>query len=188
MKIKGLNGLVMAGGKSARMGSDKALLVYHKQPQYQEVYQMLDVFCEQVFVSARKEQQFDRPVIADDAAFENCGPVAGLLSAFKIKDTAWLLIGVDYPLLETKDIEKLIAERDENAAATVFFNDNNFYEPLLGIYEKAFYPLLKSEFETGNTSLQSILRTCNAGKVHPYRSDLLKSIDHFSDYQKYIRH
>ena len=50
-----MNGLVIAGGNSSRMGTDKAFLQYSKNPQYQEVYSLLEPFCEQTFVSLQNK-------------------------------------------------------------------------------------------------------------------------------------
>ena len=46
-----MNGLVIAGGKSTRMQQDKAMIQYHGMPQYQYVYNILQPFCSETFIS-----------------------------------------------------------------------------------------------------------------------------------------
>ena len=49
-----MNGLVLSGGQSSRMGRDKALIDYHGLPQYAYVYDLLLGFCDKVFISSKK--------------------------------------------------------------------------------------------------------------------------------------
>ena len=51
-----LNGLVLAGGKSTRMGEDKGILQWYGKEQRYYVADMLATFCEEVFISCRPEQ------------------------------------------------------------------------------------------------------------------------------------
>ena len=81
---KPLYGLVLAGGKSRRMGQDKALLLRAGQSQLSYVAALLEGATERVFVSARHDQQDDPErsrfaTIVD--RYENIGPIAGILSA-----------------------------------------------------------------------------------------------------------
>ena len=47
----------MCGGKSSRMGTDKSRIIYHEKEQQYHVYEMLQLICEDVFISCNKEQQ-----------------------------------------------------------------------------------------------------------------------------------
>ncbi len=52
-----MNGIILAGGQSSRMGQPKSLLEYHGKPQYQYAAELLNSFCAQVFISCSAEQQ-----------------------------------------------------------------------------------------------------------------------------------
>ncbi|MDX1545013.1 MAG: NTP transferase domain-containing protein, partial [Christiangramia sp.] len=80
-----LYGLVLAGGKSSRMGMDKGDLKYHGKPQRDHLYEMLQEVCDEVFLSLRKDQEdavkANFRTIAD--MDEVRGPQNGMQSAHK---------------------------------------------------------------------------------------------------------
>lgn len=186
-----MNGLILAGGRSSRMGQPKGLLDYHGKPQYRYVAEMLSVFCERVFVSCRAEQQtlFDGyEVILDSASYGDIGPLNGVLSAFdKEKNLAWLVVGCDYPLLQPSDFEQLVQEKTTGAIATVFFNpETHFIEPLIGIYEASAGSALQSWFQIGEQSLRRFLEKQQVQKVIPKHPERLKSVDTWEAYKQVV--
>ena len=102
-EIPQLYGLVLAGGKSTRMGSDKGLIQYHDRPQQEYLYHLLEQVCSKVYLSIRNEQQAsvsnEFNVIADQNEYH--GPFNGILSAHKAHpNVAWLVLACDLPLLD----------------------------------------------------------------------------------------
>ncbi|MBC7778285.1 MAG: NTP transferase domain-containing protein [Phycisphaerae bacterium] len=197
-----MNGLVLAGGHSQRMGQPKSLLNYHGKPQYQYVAELLSDFCEQVFISCRAEQQdlFEGyQTICDTEDLGDIGPMNGMLSAFSFQLPesfvpkksgsasslpAWFVLGCDYPLLEKSDLEQLFQARNPASVATVFFNpETRFVEPLLGIYEAKAGPLLHEWFQQGNESLRRFLEKHEVQKAIPLRPECLKSVDTPEEFQ-----
>ena len=77
-------GLVLAGGRSRRLGSDKALLVSDGQSQLARIWGLLEQAVDRAFVSVREDQagepernRFEQVV----DRYTDIGPVAGILSA-----------------------------------------------------------------------------------------------------------
>ena len=91
-----VNGLVLAGGKSRRMGQDKALLDRGGQSQLAYLAGLLGKKVERVFVSMRADQKDDDERgqyarIVD--RYEDMGPLAGILSALEEHpETDWLVV------------------------------------------------------------------------------------------------
>jgi molybdopterin-guanine dinucleotide biosynthesis protein A len=135
-----LYGLVLSGGKSTRMGTDKGLITYHNGiPQREYLYHLLEEVCDSTFMSVREEQVSELPsdlqYILDEDIFK--GPFNGILSAHrKYPDVAWLVLACDLPLLNITALKELIAARNAVCFATAFAQkENPLPEPLCAIWE-----------------------------------------------------
>lgn len=134
-----LYGLVLSGGKSTRMGTDKGLIKYHGVPQREYLYDLLSQVCEKTFISLREEQKAELPAamktIVDLNEFR--GPYNGLLSANKkYPDAAWLVLACDLPLMDLDALKELISRRDSTKQATAFaLKEHPLPEPLCAIWE-----------------------------------------------------
>ncbi len=163
------------GGKSSRMFEDKANIVYHEKAQFEHLYDLLKLFCEDVYLSTNQDYN-SFPLIKDNPEFGEIGPMNGILSGFKQDKTSLLVIAVDYPLFSKEEIQNLISQRDENFLASVIFNtESQFFEPFLGIYEFSIFEMLKNEMKIGNYSLQAILAKNDVKKVVPLTVNSLRN-------------
>ncbi|GAA4397508.1 hypothetical protein GCM10023187_07050 [Nibrella viscosa] len=151
-----LLGLVLTGGKSTRMGRDKAVLDYHGKPQREYASDLLAKYCQDVFWSVNAEQATalngqSQLYISD--SFLGLGPLGGILSAFRQRpDAAWLVVACDLPLLSEKSLDALVAGRNRSKMATAFLDsDNRFPEPLVSIWEPRAYPVLLQFLAMGHS-------------------------------------
>ncbi len=150
-----LSGLVLAGGKSVRMGQDKGAIQWHGREQKYYVADLLRPFCNDVFISCRKEQSNfindDYKVLADD--HPGSGPIVAILTALKISaDTAWLVVACDLPLLDTSTLKYLVEQRDPEKIATTFESPfDTLPEPLITIWEPHSLPVLLAHVNEGFT-------------------------------------
>ncbi|RYE15297.1 MAG: molybdenum cofactor guanylyltransferase, partial [Sphingobacteriales bacterium] len=111
--MSSLYGLVVCGGKSTRMGTDKSILNYHGQPQRYHLYNMLNTLCERSFISCNGEQATTIPdkyaVIVDDDKYGDIGPMKALLTAIdKHPNKSFLVVGCDYPYQNENELRRLI--------------------------------------------------------------------------------
>lgn len=143
-----LYGLLLTGGKSSRMGRDKAVLEYGGQTQADRAFDLLGKVCERVFVSSRRDQadlagRTGRPQIHD--LVENLGPAGGIFSALKTHpDAAWLVLACDLPFVSEAVLQVLAARRDATHPATAFRSTHDgLPEPVCAIYEPSFLPHLE---------------------------------------------
>ncbi|MGE4521829.1 MAG: molybdenum cofactor guanylyltransferase [Acetobacter sp.] len=157
-----LFGLVLTGGLSQRMGTDKAALPYAGRPQLVRAFTLLSVRVASCFVSLRPVQRHDPlrrqyPVIVD--TLENCGPTAGLVAAHTAyPDVAWLVLACDMPLMDGASLDALIAARDPRCHAVAFRSAyDGLPEPLCTIWEPAALALLCQQVTAGALSPRKVL-------------------------------
>lgn len=180
-----LHGLILAGGRSRRMGKDKGLIAYHGQPQVLWLSRLLGEFCATVRVSISPRQHgFSiyapmESIIDDEPAR---GPAGGLASAWRMApDAAWLLVAVDLPLLDRATVKALTAGRSRAHLATAFRHGDGTLEPLCTIWEPAARVVLERRLERGDASLRRLLETESVSVLEPPSADALCSVDVPSD-------
>ncbi len=159
-RIPKLYGLVLAGGKSTRMNSDKSKLEYHHKPQHKHAIGLLENVCEKIFVSSRDEtQSADFEVASITDKFIGLGPYGGILSAFMQEpNVAWLVIAVDLPFLDETTINSLVEHRNSSKLATCFIDPKNeFPEPLISIWEPKAYPRMLNFLSKGYSCPRKVL-------------------------------
>ena len=181
-KASALNGLVLAGGRSLRMGRDKALIAYHSQNQLLHTAALLQQHCHQLFVSCREEQAetyrpFKIPLITD--SYLGIGPMGGLLSAQRADPAAtWVVVACDLPFLDAGMLRQLTKERDPMRFAPAFRHpDSGKLEPLLACYEpKSRHSLIERHLE-GKNSLSLFFEESRIKALMPKNSDALQNIN-----------
>ncbi len=146
------------------MGRDKGSLVY---PQLSQLDQrsrsvnLLEPFCERVFVSCRKEQLSRLPSSSFDLIPDSIpdeGPASGILSAHDLyPDVSWLVLACDFPFSDEECVERLIAGRNRRAAATCYQHSDGTLEPLFAIWEPAALRNLDLAFAIGERSPRRVL-------------------------------
>lgn len=153
-----LYGLVLAGGKSSRMGYDKSKINYHGKEQQEHLADVMSTYCDRVFISKKeKTTDLSHDVIAD--SFEKLGPYGAIMSAFKkYPDAAWLVAACDIPLLQGNHLKRLVDERKASKVATCYYNpDTHFPEPLITLWEPKAYPILLQYLALGYSCPRKVL-------------------------------
>jgi len=135
-------GLVLAGGKSRRMGADKALLTRDGESQLGRAVSLLARHLPKVFVSTRSDQADEtersrHTQIID--RYEDMGPIAGILSAMDSDpDVSWLVLACDLPNVDDDTIEALIAAQTGEHPFTAYKSSHDgLPEPLCAIFSPA---------------------------------------------------
>lgn len=191
-----LNGLVLAGGHSRRMGQDKALLSYHGKNQARFGCDLLAPFVDQVFLSLRKDQWGGRNPAPGVETIEDqmlgFGPVGGILSAMRLHPkAAWLVVACDLPFLEVETIKALIRERKPLKPFTFFESaSDSLPEPLCAIYEPRSYVRLFAAIGLGYECPRKVLINSEGLRLklpNPKALDNINTPDEFSSAQSVFR-
>ena len=183
--------LLIAGGRSTRMGTAKHLLPWiDGRPLYQHTVEQLHGACpssDTIYISLRDEEQLQalelnsssldltliQPIYdstgQSDMAIpttDSSGPVAGLLAAYTFSPTTtWLVVGCDYPFLTTAALQQLIQEYVP--PVTCFSNAEGWREPLLAIWNPAALQQLQENVRRGNSGPSSVIRSLGGKTIRP---------------------
>ena len=154
------SGILMAGGKSLRMGQDKSQLQYQGQSFAQRGIGLLSLFCSEIIVSASQGAWPNSVRVVPDA-YPGIGPMGGLHACLQAcTHQCALVLPCDSPLLEKEAIAQLI-ESSSTGRPTVF-SKNGFPEPLVGIYPKSSLPIIEKLIAQKEYSLQALLKLSSA--------------------------
>jgi molybdopterin-guanine dinucleotide biosynthesis protein A len=182
-----LYGLVLAGGRSTRMGEDKAALRYAGCTQLERAMALLTPLVTRAYVSVRRDQTAD-PVRARFAqiedALEEVGPIAGILAAqARHPEAAWLVLACDLPFLDALTLTHLIAARDAAGIATAYRSSHDgLPEPLCAIYEPRSHALLERHVAHGRHCPRRFLRSIEARLVEEPDPRALDNINTRAEY------
>lgn len=153
-------GLVLAGGRSSRMGRDKSLIAYNGKPQREYIADLLRKFCVQVFTSCKTQEYIPAELNPLPDQFELESPLNGILSAFESNNSvAWLTVPIDMPYVDEAVLAFLLQYRDASKIATCFVDsEGENPEPLLAIWEVNAAVPLKKYFQSGGRSPREFLK------------------------------
>jgi len=154
--IAPVKGLVLTGGKSIRMGTDKTVLNYHGIPQKKYIKNLLENQLAEVFYSVQNKSDNDNEI---HDVFLNLGPFGGICSAFqKNPNTAWFVLASDLPFVNAELIELILKHRNSSKVATAIKGKNkDFPEPLITIYEPRAYAKLLQYLAQGYSCPRKML-------------------------------
>jgi molybdopterin-guanine dinucleotide biosynthesis protein A len=183
-----INGLVLAGGKSVRMGRDKSSINWHGKEQQYYLADLLEPFCAAVFISRREEQietNHNYKILVD--SYTGIGPYGAILSAFTFQpDIAWLVVACDLPLIDKNILSYLLENRDTSKMATTFQSPfDGLPEPLITIWEPKSYPVLLSFLSNGYTCPRKVLiKTDDVHILQPPDANSLMNVNTPEDFAK----
>ncbi len=184
-----LNALIMAGGRSSRMGEDKSVIHYHGVPQYQYLNDLLDEMGIENFISCRQDQsEFyasnNCQVIVDKLL--NCGPLGGIVSAFMHEpDAAWLVLACDVPLLDKYILNELIEARQHSFCATAFVSAfDKMPEPLIAIWEPKSFSVAMQFITQGYSCPRKVLMNSNSKLIPSTSSEKLSNVNTKEELEK----
>ncbi|MBX2844252.1 MAG: NTP transferase domain-containing protein [Flammeovirgaceae bacterium] len=186
-KIPILNGLVLVGGKSSRMGQDKGLLNYHGIPQREFTYHLIEKFCETTWFSCREDQVVSLSgfnSIVDQVP--NSGSFGAIFSAFRQNSNcAWLVVACDLPLLDEETIQMLIDKRNPEKIATAYNSPiDHKPEPLIAIWEPSVMAFLEKGKNQIKTGPRKILMMNDANLINSENPDALKNANYPEDFRE----
>jgi molybdopterin-guanine dinucleotide biosynthesis protein A len=151
-----LPAVILAGGKSKRMGTDKTQLIYKGKSLLQHSIDLLQAFSDNIIISSNRPLRINFPVFSD--SIPDAGPLGGLFTALSlVKEQKLIVLAADMPLLTPAVIEYLLKKADFNKQINIF-SVNNKWQPLVGIYDTSLLPIIKNQITHKDYKLHHLLQ------------------------------
>ena len=164
---------LLVGGRSRRMGRDKALLDWNGSPLWAvQVRKLISLGSQKIYLAARSEQGFKarihselnpeeakRLCVIEDPPQEDCGPIGAISRCLSSAKMPLIVLAVDLPLM-TADF---LRDRLCLAAAKgkgVFYGGPHGTEVLGALYVPEMLPQIAEALRSGANSLQELVARC----------------------------
>jgi molybdopterin-guanine dinucleotide biosynthesis protein A len=140
-------GVLLAGGKSTRLGRDKAWLTFFGQPLLCRVADVLARVTGEVLVSGRDPAPFglDLPWLPDETPGQ--GPAGGVLTVLDAFRRPCLVVSCDMPFLDEATLERLMAvwrtRRPDVLMTSYRIVESGYLESLVAVYEPEAIPFMR---------------------------------------------
>lgn len=164
-----MQAVVLAGGQSRRMGTNKAFLPVNGKPMIENVIEVCEAITNNVVVISNELSSYKylkHPILSD--RYPQMGPLAGLETAMHYaQNSDWFLIApCDSPFLSSKVYEDLMNKREKCDIVLPTFQSK--IHPLHGIYHKTCLGTIKSLLEEGSLRMSDLYSKHNTKYVEEY--------------------
>lgn len=185
--------ILLAGGKSKRMGKDKCLIKLNSKTLLEHNISKAEKITRNILIIANQSKygEFKYPLHKD--IYTNKGPIGGIHTGlFHSTTNTNIVIGCDMPNLSLNFLQYMLKSHHVNFQATIPICQKKI-QPLAGIYEKSCIDILESQIETGGNKMKEVLEISNTKYIDitndlefysPYLFDNLNTIEDLQRHQQ----
>jgi len=159
-----ITAIILTGGKSTRMGTDKALLQINGKTLLESAIELCRPVCDDILISSNNSghEEFGCQIIPDE--IKDCGPIGGIYSCLKKSATDWnFVISVDTPFV-TSDFIQFLVGQTKNCDVVLPVHSGE-KEPLIALYNKSCLPEVEKLIELRQFKMHHLIAKLNANYV-----------------------
>lgn len=160
-----ITGIILAGGKSSRMGTDKGLVSYNNKPFVEHIIKAMQPLVDDIIIISNNKnyEAFGFSCFAD--LIKNAGPLAGIYTGLKHSKTENnLIVSCDVPLINTEVLQKLIDQQND-ASEVIQLQSQGKNMPLIAIYKKQCEAIFLEELDQNQRKVQKAIEKCKVKTV-----------------------
>lgn len=161
MKYTHITAIILAGGKSSRMGQEKGFVLLHGKPLIEHILTVLESVFEKIIIIANNAayEKYHYPVFAD--ILPEKGALGGIYTGLYYTQTKLnFIISTDMPFVNQEAIHYLIEKALENEISITKSKDK--YQPLFACYPNTLLPAIKISIEANQLKLMDFVIKNNA--------------------------
>jgi molybdopterin-guanine dinucleotide biosynthesis protein A len=178
--------IIMAGGSSSRMGTDKSILPLEGKPMIERICERLHGTFSRILISAGDTDKFaflDERVVTDKVPGQ--GPLMGIASALQISDNELnFVVACDIPHVNLPLVRRMLVEA-EDVDIVVPVNRDGKYEPLFAVYRKSTLAAINDILACGGRKISDVFGCCKVKYIELDDSDWLMNINTMAEYKEY---
>lgn len=149
-----VSAFILAGGKSSRMGRDKALLSLDGQTLLERAQKLVRTVTGDVSIVGPRERY--GPEAIEDV-YQGRGPLGGIHAALAAsKSELNLVLSVDTPFLDPKFLRWMIEEATRAATTVTVPCTGGRFQPLCAVYRREFLPLAEAALRVGRNKIDPL--------------------------------
>lgn len=162
---KDITGIILAGGKSSRMGTDKGFLKLNNKYFVQYSIDALKPFVSEIMIVSDNPDYDTFGLKRINDITKNAGPVAGICSGLEASKTEYnVVLSCDIPLITSEIVEKLIRNIDDTSQI-IQSESNGKSMPLIAIYKKDITKTFNAFLEKDERRLRVAINSCISKNV-----------------------
>jgi len=158
LRVADLTAFVLAGGKSTRMGKDKAFLQFHGTTFLERALKTLHPLTPEVMIVGERAKFADFGPVVEDI-FRDRGPLGGIHAALTATATDLnVILAVDLPFMETRFLKYLVKRAESIDALVTVPRAHSRLQPLCAIYRRAFQPAAERSLLRRENKIDSLFQ------------------------------
>jgi molybdopterin-guanine dinucleotide biosynthesis protein A len=147
---------ILAGGKSTRMGTDKALLAWRRRTLLEASLDLVRALTREVLIVGDRDKLSSYGPVVEDM-FRERGPLAGIHAALRASATELnLVLAVDLPFVELKFLKYLLSQARATNALVTLPRTGDGWQPLCAVYRRAFADLAEQSLRQGKNKIDAL--------------------------------
>jgi molybdopterin-guanine dinucleotide biosynthesis protein A len=151
-----LTAFVLAGGKSTRMGSDKAFLPWADGTLLSHAVKLVAAVTPNVRIVGDPEMFANFGAVIEDV-YRDCGPLGGIHAALSSTTTDLnLMLAVDLPLIEPRFLQFMVALAQNTDAVVTLPHADGGSQPLCAVYRREFAQVAEQALQAGKNKIDAL--------------------------------
>lgn len=178
-----LTAIILAGGKSSRMGQDKGLIQYRGKPMVTYAIEACRNLTSTIIISTNNVDyaSFGYPLIGD--VHKEVGPLGGLEAALTFSMTEDNIVcPCDMPNIHPGMFKTILQNKNGNKSVIVGDKEGKVF-PVIGYYNKSALPVIQHQIKTGNYKMLSLVKELHAETIVIHSESLLSNLNYPEDLQ-----
>lgn len=179
--------IILAGGRSSRMGKDKSMLLVNNKPMIEHIFEQIRPYFSQVLISSNEQKKYaflGADVIPDKVPDQ--GPLMGILSCLEVSShNLNFVVACDVPVINHDFIRKMMREA-QMYDGVIPVKEKSKYEPLFGIYRKSMITPIRDTLKTDSRKIIDACSKCKIKYLEIDDAEWYRNLNTMDEYNKYI--